>query len=217
MKVQEATLLEHQEVTRLRVTQFASTDERLLVEQAKSGRSSAFGDLYERHRQKIYHVAFRILRNRQDAEDAVQRSFQRAFVNLDKFREDSAFPTWVTRIAINESLMMLRRRRPDKPFPEDNINDSEAHCGLDLADKGPSPEQALAEDELRDAVIHSVLHLRKSLRKVVLLHMLQGLTSSETARRLGLTVSAVKARAFHARRDLRRHLEQKYKLRTAAA
>jgi hypothetical protein len=84
-------------------------------------------------------------------------------------------------------------------------------------DKGPSPEQALAENELRAAVTHSISHLRESLRKVVLLRELQGLTSSETAQRLGLTVSAVKARTFHARRYLRRHLEQKYKLLTATA
>lgn len=215
MKVQEAALPERREVTRPGVTQSASTDERLLVKHAKSGRSSAFGDLYERHRPKIYHIAFHILRNRQDAEDAVQRSFQRAFVNLDRFREDSAFSTWVTRIAINEALMLLRRRRADTPIQENNMDDPEVLYGRELVDKGPSPEQALAENELRAAVTHSISHLREGLRRVVLLRELQGLTSSETARRLGLTVSAVKARTFHARRCLRRYLEQKYKLRAA--
>lgn len=217
MKIQETNLHERREVTLDRAKQCASTDERLLVEQAKSGRSSAFGDLYERHRSMVYHTAFRILRNREDAEDAVQRSFQRAFVNLDRFREDSAFSTWVTRIAINEALMLLRRRRADTSLPENNIDDPEVLHGLNLVDKGPSPEQALADNELRAAVTHSISQLRESLRKVVLLRELQGLTSSETARRLGLTVSAVKARTFHARRYLRRFLEQKYKLRTATA
>ena len=217
MKVQETALHGGREVTRPSVTQSAPTDERLLIKQAKSGRSSAFGDLYERHRRRIYHIAFRMLRNQQDAEDAVQWSFQRAFVNLDRFREDSAFSTWVTRIAINEALMLLRRRRAATSLPENNIDDPEVLYSLDLVDKGPSPEQALAENELRAAVTHSISHLRESLRKVVLLRELQGLTSSETAQRLGLTVSAVKARTFHARRYLRRHLEQKYKLRTATA
>lgn len=214
MKVQKATLPERRQVTPS-VPQSASTNERLLVKQAKSRQSSAFGDLYERHRSMVYHTAFRILRNQQDAEDAVQRSFQRAFVNLDRFREDSAFSTWVTRIAINEALMLLRQRRTHVSLPENNIDDPEVLCGMNLVDKGPSPEQALAENELRAAVTHSISNLRESLRKVVLLRELQGLTISETARRLGLTVSAVKARAFHARRNLRRHLEQKYKLRTA--
>lgn len=217
MKIQETNLHERREVTLDRAKQCASTEERLLVEQAKSGRSCAFGDLYERHRSMVYHTAFRILRNRQDAEDAVQRSFQRAFVNLDRFREDSAFSTWVTRIAINEALMLLRRRRADTSLPENNTDDPEVLYGLDLVDKGPSPEQALADNELRAAVTHSISQLRESLRKVVLLRELQGFTNSETARQLGLTVSAVKARTFHARRYLRRYLEQKYKLRTATA
>lgn len=217
MKTQETNLHEWGEVTLARAKQCESTHEQLLVKQAKSGRSSAFGDLYERHRSRVYHTAFRILRNRQDAEDAVQRSFQRAFVNLDRFREDSAFSTWVTRIAINEALMLLRRRRADTPLPGSNIDDPEVFYGLNLVDKGPSPEQALADNELRAAVTHSISQLRESLRKVVLLRELQGLTSSETARRLGLTVSAVKARTFHARRYLRRYLEQKYKLRTVTA
>jgi len=73
-------------------------EDRLLVADAKSGDAGAFGELYERHRSKTYRVAFRILRNDHDAEDAVQKSFERAFVNLSRFREDSGFSTWVTRI-----------------------------------------------------------------------------------------------------------------------
>ena len=93
-----------------------STSELLLVAKAKSGHSGAFGELYERHREKIYRSAFRILRNRQDAEDAVQRAFQKAFTNLRRFREDSSFSTWVTRIGINEALMLLRKRRAPSSF-----------------------------------------------------------------------------------------------------
>jgi RNA polymerase sigma-70 factor, ECF subfamily len=210
MKVQEATPLAELRAGRgSSAAKAASTDERLLVAQAKSGRSSAFGKLYELHRVRFYHTAFRILRNRQDAEDAVQRSFQRAFTNLCRFREDSTFSTWVTRIAINDALMLLRQRRTNTRLHENN-DDTEATSVLDPADKGPTPEQALAENELRVAVIRAISHLRESLRIVVLLRELQGLTSAETARRLGLTVSAVKARTFHARRYLRKYLEPQY-------
>jgi RNA polymerase sigma-70 factor, ECF subfamily len=216
MNVQKAIpLTELQEGTRSNVAKAASTDEGLLVAQAKSGRSSAFGKLYELHRVRIYHTVFRILRNRQDAEDAVQRSFQRAFTNLCKFREDSTFSTWMTRIAINDALMLLRQRRANKRLPEDN-DDSERSSVLDLTDKAPTPEQALAENELRAAVIHAISQLRENLRIVVLLRELQGLTSAETARRLGLTVSAVKARTFHAKRCLRRHFEREFKLPSVA-
>ena len=82
---------------------------------------------------------------------------------------------------------------------------------LELADMGPTPEQALAETEWRTALAQAISHLRESLRIVVLLRGLEGLTSAETARRLGLTVSAVKARTFHARRCLRHNFERRYK------
>jgi RNA polymerase sigma-70 factor (ECF subfamily) len=210
MNVQKAIpLTELQEGTRSNVAKAASTDEGLLVAQAKSGRSGAFGKLYELHRVRIYHTVFRILRNRQDAEDAVQRSFQRAFTNLCRFREDSTFSTWITRIAINDALMLLRQRRANTRL-QDNNDGTEATSVPDPADKGPTPEQALAETELRATVIRAISRLRKSLRIVVLLRELQGLTSAETARRLGLTVSAVKARTFHARRHLRKYLEPQY-------
>jgi DNA-directed RNA polymerase specialized sigma24 family protein len=176
MNVQEATpLAERREGTHYRTGKAPSTDERWLVTQAKSGSSTAFGELYDRHRLRTYRTAFRILRNRQDAEDAVQRSFQRAFTNLCRFRGDSTFSTWVTRIAINEALMLLRQRRANTRLRENN-DDTEA----------------------------------TSVRE------LQGLTSAETAQRLGLTVSAVKARTFHARRCLRRHFEREYKLPSVA-
>jgi RNA polymerase sigma-70 factor, ECF subfamily len=210
MNVQEATpFTEPRKARRSSAAKAASTDERLLVAQAKSGRSSAFGELYELHRARIYHTVFRLLRNRQDAEDAVQRSFQRAFTNLCRFREDSTFSTWVTRIAINDALMLLRQRRANTRLQENN-DDAEAPSVVDSADKGPTPEQALVENELRVAVIHAISRLHKSLRIVVLLRELLGLTSAETARRLGLTVSAVKARTFRARRSLRKYLELKY-------
>jgi RNA polymerase sigma-70 factor (ECF subfamily) len=216
MNVQEATpLTERREGAHCGAGEAPSTDERWLVAQAKSGSSTAFGELYDRHRLRIYHTAFRILRNRQDAEDAVQRSFQRAFTNLSRFRQDSAFSTWVTRIAINDALMLLRQRRANTPLQENNDN-TEAPPILDQADKGPTPEQALAETERRAAVLQAIAHLRESLRTMVLLRELQGLTSAETARRLGLTASAVKARTFHARRHLRQHLERKYKAATVA-
>lgn len=192
-------------------------DERLLLSQAKCGHSSAFGELYARYRVKIYRSAFRILRNQQDAEDIVQRSFQRAFVNLNRFREDSCFSTWVTRIAINEALMLLRQRRMTSSLWQAQNKDVNDTLELNVADAGPTPEQALADDELHTAVNDAISRLRESLRSVVVLRELQGLTSAETARQLGLTVSAVKARTFHARRHLRRHLERKYKVARASA
>jgi|SRR5215469_3524282 len=182
-------------------------DERLLVARARSGHSSAFAALYERYKLKVYRTALRILRNQEDAEDAAQRSFQRAFTNLSRFRGDSALSTWLTRIAINEALMMLRQRRTnDRLFRSDAENSFEGY-GFDSADARPTPEETLAENELRTMIFGAISRLRKNLRIVVVLRDLHGLTSAETAQRLGLSLAAVKARNFHARRCLRRQLE----------
>jgi RNA polymerase sigma-70 factor, ECF subfamily len=194
----------------------ALADENLLVAKAKCGHSSAFGELYMRHRGKIYRSVFRILRNREDAEDAMQRSFQRAFTNLRRFRGDSAFATWITRIAINEALMLLRQRPANTSFAETD-SDEIATSATVLPDERPTPEQALVENELCTTMTDAISCLRENLRVVVLLREFQGLTSSEIARRLGLTVSAVKARTFHARRYLRRYLKHKYKIGCVSA
>jgi RNA polymerase sigma-70 factor, ECF subfamily len=187
----------------------ATADDRVLVAQAKCGCSSAFGELYERHRLQLFRSAFRIVRNREDAEDAVQRAFQRAFTALARFREDSSFPTWMTRIAINEALMLLRQRRRSS-IPQNDNGDSEDAPAPEIVDERATPEQAFAEKEFRSLTRQAISRLRESSRSVILLRELQGLTSEETARRLGLTVSAVKARIFHARRHLRRHLKQNW-------
>jgi RNA polymerase sigma-70 factor, ECF subfamily len=189
----------------------ATTDEGLLISKAKAGCSSAFGELYERHRPRLYRTVLRILGNHEDAEDAVQRGFQRAFMTLTRFRQDSSFSTWMTRIAINEALMLLRHRRANnKVLSESNGNTDQSDFVLDIPDARPTPEQSLTQTELRTAVIRAISGLRSSLRIVVHLRDLQGLSSAETARRLGLTVGAVKARSFYAKRHLRRHFERKY-------
>lgn len=198
------------------MTKASANDELLLVAEAKLGGSTAFGELCERHRLRIYHAAFRILRNQQDAEDAAQRSFQRALTNLSRFRGDSTFSTWLTRIAINEALMLLRQRRKTTVLFEVNIDSDYESSAFDLADKGPTPEEITAKNELRAAVIQAISQLRESLRTVVL-RELQGLTIAETARRLGLSVAAVKARTFHARRCLQRQLGRKYGQREIAS
>jgi RNA polymerase sigma-70 factor, ECF subfamily len=150
-------------------------DEPLLVAQARSGGSDAFAELYERHRLKIYRTVFRILRNQEDAEDAAQRSFQRAFTKLSRFRGDSTFSTWLTRIAINEALMMLRQRRANKHLFGSDADDKFKACAFDFADKRPTPEETIAENELRATVTQAISRLRKSLQIVVLLRDLQGL------------------------------------------
>jgi RNA polymerase sigma-70 factor, ECF subfamily len=188
-----------------------ASDECGLVAQAKSGCASAFGQLYERHRVNIYHMVLRVVRQREDAEDAVQRCFQQAFTNLGRFRGESRFSTWVSRIAINEALMILRKKRARMPLSETSYEDTESPFVLNLTDGAPNPEQAVAADELRSALIQAFFELRNNLRTVIVLREFQGLTNKETAQRLGLSVAAVKTRVFHARRWLPQRLERKLK------
>ena len=185
-------------------------DERWLVTKAKSGQDDAFGELYKRHHSRIYRTALRILRNQQDAEDAAQKAFQRAFVNLKRFRGDSTFTTWLTRIVINESLMLLRQRRASEPIHENRVGGEQMDQGLAIRSTRLTPEELLWQTERRAALFHAISKLREKLRTIVFHRELEGLTSAETAQILGLSVSAVKARAFHARRFLRRHLERKF-------
>ena len=185
-------------------------DEHSLVAKAKSGHPEAFGELYKRHQLKTYRAALRILRNQQDAEDAVQRAFQRALVNLERFREHSAFSTWLTRIAINEALMLLRQRRAGEPLGGNRSDEEQRDGAAVIADKRPTPEELLCEDERRTALLQAIGRLRENLRVVVLHRELKGLTSAQTAQILGLSVGTVKARAFHAKRFLRKSLERKF-------
>ncbi len=188
-----------------------NSDDWGLVVRAKSGCATAFGQLYERHRVKVYHTILRVVRRREDAEDAVQQCFQRAFTNLARFRGDSRFSTWLTRIAINEALTLLRQRRATIALSDTGCEDAEPPFVLHLAAQAPTAEETVAANELRAVLIQAISDLRKNLRTVVLLREFQGLTNEETARRLGLTVAAVKSRIFHARRWLRRRLERKLK------
>jgi RNA polymerase sigma-70 factor (ECF subfamily) len=185
-------------------------DERWLVAKAKSGSHDAFGELYKRHRLKAHRTALRILHNQQDSEDAVQRAFQRALVNLERFREDSTFSTWLIRITINEALMMLRRHRSREPLLEGSIDPERGDHSVEIVDGRPTPEEILCETERRAKLMQAIGKLRENLRIVLLHKELQGLTAKETAQILGLTVSAVKARIFHARRFLRKYLERKF-------
>ncbi len=175
-------------------------EEHLLVARAKSGQADAFGELYKRHQQQAYGTALRILRNEHDAEDAVQRAFQRALVNLRRFRGDSTFSTWLMRIVINDALMQLRQRRSREPLQTESIDAPRSEGGVEAVDAGPTPEEILCAGERRTTLLQAVGTLRNSLKVVILQGELQGLTSVETAQRLGLSVAAVKTRTFHARR-----------------
>ncbi len=178
-----------------------------LVAKAKTGHAAAWGELFNRYNGRILAVAGRITRNHEDAEDVVQQSFQKAFLRLDSFQGNARFSTWLTRIAINEALMMLRRRRPNVGPLEDMVKpDSDSCAAAEVQDSQPTPEQQYANLELQTSLMDSVLQLRPNLRAVVLLREIRDFSTEETANLLGISIAAVKARMFHARNELRQSL-----------
>ena len=174
-----------------------------LVAAAKSGDESAFEILVKREERKVFRVALRYTRVREDAEDIVQETLQKAFVHLQKFEGKSSFATWLTRIAINEALMSLRRRRGVHEVPTDDASgDSGSTSGPDLADASPDPEASYLKKEEARIVSAAIRELRPGMRRAIELRDLGELSTRETAGLMGLSVPAIKARLFHARREL---------------
>src|SRR5260221_483720 len=176
-----------------------------LIAAARSGHGSAFGILCERHAEMILRVTFRITRNREDAEDAVQDSFLSAFVHLASFDGRSRFATWLTRIAINSALGQLRKKRGVREISMDEPSTTEeTRPRRELPDRAPDPEENYRHRTGREIVSAAVGRLRPRSRKVVEVHQLGEFSMKETAQILGISMSAAKARMFHARAALRR-------------
>ena len=176
---------------------------------AKRGDERAFGFLFERYQPKIFAVALRYTRVPEDAEDVVQQTFQKAFIHLHHFEGKSSFRTWLTRIAINEALMLLRRARGLREVPIDNSSDDEpATDGREISDSSPDPEANYLKREEAEALSAAINKLRVGLRTAIELRELAELSTRETARRMGLSVAATKARVFQARRKLGKTLRR---------
>ncbi len=179
-----------------------------LVAATKGGDELAFDILVRRHRPRIFALALRYARVREDAEDIVQQTFQRAFVHLHQFEGRSSFSTWLTRIAINEALMLLRRGRALREVSiEEPSNTKEASGDLEVSDSSPDPEATCLQREAAQILSAAMHKLTPPVRTAVELRELGELSTRETALRMGLSVAAVKARVFLGRRKLRKILE----------
>jgi RNA polymerase sigma factor (sigma-70 family) len=178
-----------------------------LVQAAKNGHSTAFATLCERYRQQLFRAAHRITRSFEDAEDAVQETLLRAFVHIMDFDGRSSFGTWLTRIAINSALMILRKKRASLEIATD-CNDEFAADGPRhvITDQGPNPEMRHAQREAESVLMKAIENLRPTLRVVVQIQQLQERSVRETAEALGISLTATKGRLFHARKALRRSM-----------
>jgi RNA polymerase sigma factor (sigma-70 family) len=174
-----------------------------LVAGAKRGESQAFEELVFRHRQRVLAVAQRITNNPEDAEDVAQESFHKAFLHLDNFQEKARFSTWLTRIAMNEAFMLLRRRRGLlEVLPE--TSDDGVPASAAFVDQNPNPEESCWQRERQNLLTKAINRLGPKIRSTILLRDIEERSIEETAQILGTSTSAVKARVFHGRRKLRR-------------
>jgi RNA polymerase sigma-70 factor (ECF subfamily) len=184
------------------------TDE-TLVAAAKRGDEKAFETLVRRHRPRILALALRYTRVREDAEDVVQQALQKAFIYLNSFEGKSSLSTWITRIAINEALMWLRRARALREVSVDNLSsEDETAPALEIPDRNPDPEAQYLQREGLQILFTAIGELRPGMRTAIELRELGKLSNRETARRMDLSLSTVKARVFQGRKKLRETLRR---------
>jgi RNA polymerase sigma-70 factor (ECF subfamily) len=189
-------------------------EETVLVEAARSGDIGAFESLVRRYDRNVFRIAQHITQNREDAEDVVQDAFLKAYQNLGQFQGQSKFYTWLVRIAVNEALMRLRRRRPERTVSiDEDVKTEEDSMPREIADWSPNPEQMYTQAELKDILGKTIQGLPPSFRTVFVLRDVEGLSTEETASALELSVPAVKSRLLRARLQLRERLNKYFKRR----
>jgi RNA polymerase sigma-70 factor, ECF subfamily len=183
------------------------SEELALVQAAKRGDDSAFEELVRRYDRNVFRIAQHITQNREDAEDVVQEAFLKAYGNLAQFQEQSKFYTWLVRIAVNEALMKLRRRRPERTVSlDEDIKTEDDSLPREIADWSPNPEQLYNQSELGEILTKTIQGLPPGFRTVFVLRDVEGLSTEETAAALDLSVPAVKSRLLRARLQLRERL-----------
>ena len=189
-----------------------SFDETALLSRARAGDDSAFTELLNQYERKILRLAKNITQNDEDAEDVLQETFLKAYSHLDRFKGDSKFYTWIVRIAVNESLMKLRKRKSDKTVPLDQeIDTGEDYMPREIAVWEENPESTYSRDEIRDILDKAVEALPPIFRSVFVLRDIEDLSTEETADALGISIPAVKSRLLRARLQLREKLTRFFK------
>ncbi len=190
----------------------APSDEGTLVAQAQAGDKQAFSQLVKRYERKIYRLAKNITQNDEDAEDVLQDAFLKAYEHLGGFQGQSKFYTWIVRIAVNEALMKLRKRKGDRFVSLDEpIDTGEEEVKREVAVWEGNPEQQYSQEELQRILNDAVEELKPDFRTVFTLRDIEELSTEETAETLGISIPAVKSRLLRARLALREKLTRQFK------
>jgi RNA polymerase sigma-70 factor, ECF subfamily len=185
-------------------------DEGALVSLARKGDLKAFDELVNRYETRIFRLTMNITQNREDAEDATQDAFMKSFQHLPDFQGGSRFYTWLVRIAVNEALMRLRRRRPNVTSLDEPIQTDEDLMPREIQDWGPTPEKRYEVTELNSILNNAIAGLDPIFRTVFILRDVEQLSTEETAEALGISVPAVKSRLLRGRLKLREKLSPSF-------
>jgi len=187
-------------------------DEAVVIAQARTGDAQAFNDLLRRYERKIFRLALHITQNREDAEDVLQETFLKAFEHLDQFQGQSKFYTWIVRIAVNQALMKLRKRKSDRTVSlDETIDTGEDSVVREIAAWDENPEERYSREELNQILGSAVDGLTPIYRAVFVLRDIDGLSTEDTADALDLSVPAVKSRLLRARLQLREKLTRYFR------
>jgi RNA polymerase sigma-70 factor, ECF subfamily len=179
-----------------------------LVEALKARTPAAFDDLMKRYGRRLLTVAMRITKNREDAEDVVQESFLKVFRKIDSFRGASKFFSWLTQIAINQALMLIRGNTQNLVSIDEGVEVGNRPKRPEITAGGYTPEELCAQREF-EVVMLNLDNIRKSSRRVMELRVKHDLSEIEIAQVLNLTLSAVKARLYRGRLDLREAMSRR--------
>jgi RNA polymerase sigma-70 factor, ECF subfamily len=186
-------------------------DEATFVAAAKAGDLRAFETLVHRYEGRVYRLTYNITQNREDAEDSTQEAFLKAYQHLADFQGGSRFYTWLVRIAVNEALMKLRRRRPQEVSLDESIQTEDDLVPREIEDWGPKPDQHFEQGEMQTILARAIAQLEPAYRIVFQLRDIEELSTEDTARLLGLSVPAVKSRLLRARLKLRHTLDRVFR------
>jgi RNA polymerase sigma-70 factor, ECF subfamily len=189
-----------------------------LVHASKNGDPAAFEQLVKRYDRKLLRIAQSVTHNREDSQDAVQEAFLKAYQHLADFREACQFSTWLIRITVNQALMKLRKQRGTREMSLDEDFGNEGDIlPKNVMDWTPNPEQLCWASELRDILFKALEELRPISRTVFILRDVEGLTIDQTAVVLNLSQTAVKARLWRARLQLREALSKHFSQKKESA
>lgn len=179
-------------------------EEQELIERIKNGEKELFYELIRPYERRVYLMAFTILRNEADAEEAAQDAFLKAFTHLSQFRSESRFSTWLISVAVNEARMRQRKEHREimKPLEEEKDDEGD-YTPRDFTDWREIPSEALERKQMREMLMRALESLTRKYREVFVLRDIQHLSIDETAEAIGISVGAVKTRLLRARLMLR--------------